>query len=233
MGGLGSMDDDKGKRRVKPLWMPLYIAEFIADTTNLTASQGWAYINLLCAMWRSQDGTLPHDADTLARVGKVHPPRWAKVWEAIKSLFDVDGDRVTSAPLQAELGKAKAIIVTRRAAGSLGGQTTRFNRSMNPVHRNTRSIPKPLISNDAGAAKAIANYNYNIERKKEEEREVSPRPDPGEPSLEEKRASRVVPFETPSTIPQSPSPAGPADSELKRALQDLGENVKLRGGSAR
>ena len=162
----------------------------------------------------------------------MHPPRWAKVWEAIKSLFDVDGDRVTSIPLQAELGKAKAIIVTRRAAGSLGGQTTRFNRSMNPVHRNTRSIPKPLINNDVGAAKATANYNYNIERK-EEERSDATRPETVASELEEKRASRVVPFETPSTIPQSPSPEGPTDSELKRALQDLGESVKLRGGSAR
>ena len=118
----------------------LYVTEFIADTTNLTASQGWAYINLLCAMWRT-------DADTLARVGKVHPPRWAKVWEAIKSLFDVDGDRVTSAPLQAELGKANALIVTRRAAAKLGGRTTQFRRSMNAVHRLPMTAPKPLINN--------------------------------------------------------------------------------------
>ena len=123
------MGDDKGKRRVKALWMPLYVTDFIADTTNLTASQGWAYINLLCAMWRTEDGTLPHDADTLARVGKVHRPRWAKVWGAIKSLFDVDGDRVTSASLQAELGKANALIVTRRAAAQLGGRTTQFRRA--------------------------------------------------------------------------------------------------------
>ena len=58
-------------RRDRPFWMPLHIAEFIADTTHLTAAQGWAYINMLCAMWRSDDGTLPNDAATLARVGKV------------------------------------------------------------------------------------------------------------------------------------------------------------------
>lgn len=228
------MSDDKGKRRVKPLWMPLYVTEFIADTANLTASQGWAYINLLCAMWRSEDGTLPHDADTLARVGKVHRPRWAKVWEAIKSLFDVDGDRVTSAPLQAELGKANALIVTRRAAAQLGGRTTQFRRSMNAVHRTPMTAFKPLINNNGPQANAQANYNYKVERK-EEEREVSTRPETVEPSLEEKRASSEVPSETPSTIPQSPAPhEGPfSESPLDRALQNMRAARKLSGGFAR
>ena len=226
------MSDDKGKKRVKPLWMPLYVTEFIADTTNLTASQGWAYINLLCAMWRSQDGTLPHDADTLARVGKVHRPRWAKVWEAIKSLFDVDGDRVTSTPLQAELGKANALIVTRRAAAQLGA--TQFRRSMNAVHRSPMTAPKPLINNNGPQANAKANYNYNIERK-EEEREDATRPETVASPLEEKRASSEVPSETPSTIPQSPAPhEGPfSESPLDRALQNMRAARKLRGGFAR
>jgi len=230
------MDDDSGKRRVKPLWMPLYVVEFIADTTNLTASQGWAYINLLCAMWRSDDGTLPNDEATLAKVGKVHPPRWVKVWAAIKHLFDIDADRVTSIPLQHQLGNANAIIVSRPAAARLGGRTTRFRRSMPPVHRSTRSAPKPLINNDGAQANAQANYNYNynIERK-EEEREVSPRPDTGEPSLEEKKeASREVPVKNSQPLHQTPAPPeGPSDSPLERALQNWGENFKLRGGSAR
>jgi uncharacterized protein YdaU (DUF1376 family) len=225
------MDDDKGKRRVKPLWMPLYVVEFIADTTNLTASQGWAYINLLCAMWRSDDGTLPNDEATLAKVGKVHPPRWVKVWAAIKHLFDIDADRVTSVPLQQQLGKANAIIVSRRAAARLGGQTTQFRRSMNHVHRSTRSAPKPLENNDGAQANAQANYNYNIERK-EEEREASPLPLNGaSASLEEKKeASRGEPVKNSQPLPQTPAPPeSPSDSPLERALQNLGENFKRRG----
>ena len=116
----------------KPLWMPLYINQFLADTTSLTPVQGWAYINMLCAMWRSEDGTLPNDPAKPAKIGKVHPPRWAGVWEEIEPLFDVDGDRVTIASLQAELGKANARIVVKRAMGSLGGQTTQFRRGMRP-----------------------------------------------------------------------------------------------------
>ena len=188
---------EKPKRRVKPLWMPLYIAEFIADTTNLTASQGWAYINLLCAMWRSNDGTLPNDADTLARVGKVHRPRWAKVWGAIKSLFDVDGDRVTSVSLQAELGKANAKIVQARAAAHLGGATTQFRRSnrapMNAIHRSPMTAPKPLNNNDGAQAdasiplKRTTTTNVN----KKEERVDATRPGTVASTLEEKKRHPV------------------------------------------
>ena len=66
---------------------------------------------------------------TLARVGDVPSYRWSKVWHAIKHLFDVDGDRVTSTGLQAELGKANAKIVMARAAAQLGGRTTQLYRA--------------------------------------------------------------------------------------------------------
>jgi uncharacterized protein YdaU (DUF1376 family) len=200
-------DLEKPKRRVKPLWMPLYVAEFIADTTNLTASQGWAYINLLCAMWRTQDGTLPNDADTLARVGRVHRPRWEKVWNAIKSMFDVDGDRVTSTALQAELGKANALIVTRRAAAHIGGLTTQFRRaSMNAIHRSPMTAPKPLKINDGAQANAsllLKQTTTTKVNKKKEEREDATRPGTVASPLEE--ASSEVPSETPQPCPNHPS----------------------------
>ena len=41
--------------------MPLYVEKFLADTSGFTPTEGGAYINLLCAMWRSDDGTLPNE----------------------------------------------------------------------------------------------------------------------------------------------------------------------------
>ena len=79
--------------RMKPLWMPLYVEKFLADTGGLTPSQGGAYIRLLCAMWRSEDGTLPNNDAKLARSAGVGSNNWMRVWPAIKSLFDIDGDR--------------------------------------------------------------------------------------------------------------------------------------------
>jgi uncharacterized protein YdaU (DUF1376 family) len=228
------MGNDKKK---KPIWMPLYVTDFIADTAGLTATQGWAYINLLVAMWRSDDGTLPNDADKLARVGKVPTYRWAKVWSAIKSLFDVDGDRVTSVPLQAELGKANAMIATRRAAARMGGLTTQFRRATTSAHlRRTATAPKPLKNNDGAQASAKHNYNHNS-NKTEEEGESSPLPcdSKASASLEKEASSgeRVVKFPI-SQPPTSPEGHSPSEEERARRLAISAElKRKLRGGSAR
>jgi uncharacterized protein YdaU (DUF1376 family) len=71
--------------------MPVYIGDYLRDTSHLTAEQHGAYLLILFAMWSSEDGTLPLAA--LSRVSKVHPARWARTWSALQSLFIVDGDR--------------------------------------------------------------------------------------------------------------------------------------------
>src|SRR5262245_57294588 len=217
-----------GKKSFKPFWMPLHVAEFIADTANLTAIQVGAYIRLLCAMWRSHDGTLPNDADVLARVSMVHRPRWAKVWDAIKSLFDEDGNRVTSVSLQAELGKANAKIVQARTAAQLGGRTTQFNRSMRAGHRSPMTAPKPLNNSDGAQADAQANYNHNVNKK--EEGESSPLPCEGTASASLEEASKVVPFDRASPdCPPLPTP----EERLARAevLDELSRKLKKGVGT--
>jgi uncharacterized protein YdaU (DUF1376 family) len=207
-----------------PLWMPLYVEKFLADTSGLTLSQVGAYINLLCVMWRSQGGLLPNDDVILARCGRVERKRWWQVWPSIKSLFDVDGENVTSTHLQAELGKANARIVTKRALGSLGGQVTHFKRGR---CRDPLTPPKPLKNNDGAQATAQANYNYNI--KEEEDRSGSTRPETVEPSPEEGRqeGGTVVPLPKPAT---SENPI--SDQERQENLAKLDAlRRQLKGGA--
>jgi hypothetical protein len=40
-------------KKRKPWWMPFNVEKFLADTTSLTPSEGWAYINLGCRSDRS------------------------------------------------------------------------------------------------------------------------------------------------------------------------------------
>ena len=70
------------KNRLPPLWMPVRVAEFVADTAHFTAEQTGAYFRLLCAMWR-QGGSLSDDKAKLARTAGVHPPHFPRVWDAI------------------------------------------------------------------------------------------------------------------------------------------------------
>jgi uncharacterized protein YdaU (DUF1376 family) len=213
------------KNKTRPIWMPLFIEKFLADTRGLTLSQTGAYINLLSAMWRSGDGTLSNNDKDLARSAGAERKHWWQIWPAIESLFDVDGDRVTSTHLQSELGRANARIVMKRAAGSLGGQTTQFKRGLS---RDPLPTPKPLKSNDWAQACAQANYNYNIEKK--EERSGSPRPETGSPSLKEKEAPSGEGATDLSAKPSSPN--SPQASALEKALQNWGENFRRRHGGS-
>ena len=166
------------KRKESPHWMPLYIEQFLADTANLTPAQGWAYINMLCAMWRSDDGTLPNDQEALARVSRIGANNWPRVWKGIKSLFDIDRDLVASTHLQAELGKANAKIAVKRAAGALGGITTQLRKSWArsasaPALTKTLNAPKPLENNDGAQASAEASAKHKDNRYTKEEAEKS------------------------------------------------------------
>jgi uncharacterized protein YdaU (DUF1376 family) len=211
-------------KRIKPIWMPLYIEKFLADTTGLTLAQKGAYVMLLCAMWRSDDGVLPNDDRGLSRSAGTDRRNWLRIWHGIKHLFDVDGDLVTSAHLQSQLGKSNAIIVTRRAAGALGA-TVRALKNRHYVP--TQHAPKPLKTNDGGSANAKPITITNI--KEEEERSGPPRPETGGPSLEEGLQERASVF--PLTKPTPPeNPISDEERQVNLAkLHDL--RRQLKGGA--
>ena len=220
------------KKRKPPLWMPIYVADLIADTAHLTTVQFGAYVRLLCAMWRSEDGTLSDNPETLARLTGVHAPRWPGVWGSIKSAFvPIDSGKLTNDELRTELAKAKAITAVRQATGRLGGETTqlrlRHSQPMSRVHRLPMTAPNPLRNNDVTQANAKHNTTQQIETKAD--RSGEPRPETGSPSLEEKKAFSEEPVVVPLPIPRSPAPTeGPFDSPLERALNNWGENLKRR-----
>jgi uncharacterized protein YdaU (DUF1376 family) len=210
------------KKRKPPLWMPIYVADLIADTAHLTTVQFGAYVRLLCAMWRSEDGTLSDNPETLGRLTGVHAPRWPGVWRSINAFISIDGGKLTNDGLRAELAKAKAITAVRQATGRLGGETTqlrlRHSQPMSRIHRSPMTAPNPLGTNDV--AQANAKHNTTQQIKTKEERSGEPRPETGSPSLDEKKA-----FSEEPVVVQ-----GASDSPLERALNNWGENFKHRQG---
>jgi hypothetical protein len=161
----------------------------------------------------------------LSRVSRVDPRQWKRKWEAIKSLFDIDAGRVTNVDLQAELGRANAKAVVKRAAASLGGQTTQFRYSLTGFKGHPFRAKKSFQNNGGPQANAQHSYNYN---KEEEKRSDEPRPETGSSSLE--KASKKE--EVVSTSPPSPTPSEPAEgsSTLDVALASLGKAIRERRG---
>lgn len=101
-------------------WMPLYVGEYMADTTNLNTEQHGAYCLMLMAAWR-RGGTLPNDDEQLASVTKLPPARWKKHRSVLVDFFKADeGGRLVHKRVTQERLKAQAISEKKAEAGAEG-----------------------------------------------------------------------------------------------------------------
>jgi len=70
---------------MKRLWMPFYIADYLADTAHLSAAEHGAYMLLIMHYW--QKGGLPDDDAQLARIARMSPEEWSKARSIIQAFF--------------------------------------------------------------------------------------------------------------------------------------------------
>lgn len=100
-------------------WMPLYVGEYLADTTNLNTEQHGAYCLMLMAAWK-KGGTLPDDDQQLAAITKLSVGRWKSHRSILVDFFsEVDGG-LSHKRVTAERLKAQAISDKKSSAGSEG-----------------------------------------------------------------------------------------------------------------
>jgi uncharacterized protein YdaU (DUF1376 family) len=92
-------------------WMPLYVADYLADTGHLTTSEHGAYMLLIMHYW--QTGSLPHDDRRLARIARMSPAEWEDARDVLAEFFD---DGWTHGRIVAEMAKAADITSKRKAA---------------------------------------------------------------------------------------------------------------------
>lgn len=99
-------------------WMPLYVADYLADTTHLTAAEHGAYLLLIMHYW--QTGGLPADDGKLARIARMPEREWLKSRETIAEFF---AEGWTHSRIDRELSDARAAYERRAKAGRKGGET--------------------------------------------------------------------------------------------------------------
>ncbi|WP_286194389.1 DUF1376 domain-containing protein [Agrobacterium sp. Ap1] len=127
-------------------WMPLHIADYLADTGHLTATEHGAYLLLIMHYW--QNGHLPENERVIARIAKLTPDQWEESRDMLAMLF---GPGWTHKRIDAELSKADDIIEKRRAAAEARFSKTKKQPSdANAMHVqskcNDTRVP-PLTDN--------------------------------------------------------------------------------------
>lgn len=99
-------------------WMPLYGADWDADTRHLDCEQDGAYGRLVRYYWRS--GPLPNDDAQLARIVGMSLARWRKIRPVIAAFFQVSEDRWNHKRVDKELviwGEKRRRAIERASAG--------------------------------------------------------------------------------------------------------------------
>ena len=95
-----------------PLWMPLYVRDYLADTGELTTLEHGAYILLIMTYW--QKGGLPTEDAKLAQITRLSLKRWLRIKPTIGKLFS---SKMEHKRIDAELASAAAISLKRQRAG--------------------------------------------------------------------------------------------------------------------
>ena len=99
-----------------PPYMPLYPADYLADTTHLTRSEHGAYLLLLMAMWRA-GGRLPNNEIKLAKLAQCSAEEWDEIREVILEFFHHRGGHLLHKRVTKEMAKYENRICNARKAG--------------------------------------------------------------------------------------------------------------------
>jgi len=111
------------------VWMPLYIGDYLSNTSRLTTEQHGAYLLLIMDYW--VNGRLPDDDAALANITKLAFDRWLVLRPTIIKYFDTQNGELIQNRIESEKGKAEYLSKVRSVAGSKGGSKTQANAQAN------------------------------------------------------------------------------------------------------
>lgn len=126
-------------------WMPLFIADYLADTPHLSAVEHGAYLLLLMCQWRM--GALPDDDKQLARMARCSLKQWQSIAPTVRAFFDCTPVGLVQRRLESEKSRSQKVNDMRSLAGKIGG---------------TNSAAKRLKNNNRGQANAKASLDQVV-----------------------------------------------------------------------
>jgi uncharacterized protein YdaU (DUF1376 family) len=145
------------------IWMPLYIADYLADTMRLTTEQHGAYLLLIMDYWRN--GSLPDDDETLSSITKLQLSTWRKYRPVFTKLFMVgNGEwrhkRIDQELLKATENSSKYEQRARKAAQKRWEKEEEFTSSSN-AYSDASSMPEEVLGQCTSHTPSPSTVNLN------------------------------------------------------------------------
>jgi uncharacterized protein YdaU (DUF1376 family) len=121
--------------------MPLYIADYLADTPHLDCAHSGAYLHLIMAYW--QRGYLPNDDKKLASIARATPEQWASMKDTLVEFF-TDGWKHKR--IDDEIEKSRQAYERRALAGQKGGQSKASNATAMQEPGYSNALPTTITT---------------------------------------------------------------------------------------
>lgn len=117
-------------------YMPLYVADYLADAAHLNTTEHGAYLLLIMTYWQTGK-PLPDDDRKLARICRLTLGRWKKIRPSIEDFFESEnctendkvGKQLRHRRVDRELSKVRDNSLKKRKAGLARAQQMHSTRS--------------------------------------------------------------------------------------------------------
>lgn len=135
-------------------FMPLWIADYLADTTHLTCEQHGAYLLLLITYWR-RGGHLPADNAFLCAVTKLSPQKWRTMRVVMGQFFREEGGQWKNKRADAEILKAAVLKKSKAAAGKKGAEK-RWEGHGSAIDLPSENVEKTMAKNGPSPSPSVS-----------------------------------------------------------------------------
>lgn len=125
-------------------FMPLYVNDYLSDTTYLTCKEHGAYLLLLFGMWKNS-GSLPCDDVALSRIARLTLKEWKQIRSNVIPFFIESGAVLTHKRVTGEILKIEKLKLTRSEVGRRGGNAKSL-KSQDPPVAIATSLPEQTPS---------------------------------------------------------------------------------------
>lgn len=160
--------------------MPLYIADYLADTAHLSAGEHGAYLLLIMHYWRV--GKLPTDERQLSRIARMNTREWAASRETIAAFFDADWRHER---IETELAKSASKSNARAQCGARGGSAKSL-KNKEAALANAKILLEQNDSKALASSSQSHTYVSSLRSETPEAADAAPRtaPKKGGPTIE-------------------------------------------------
>jgi len=130
------------------LWMPMYWADYLADTQHFSTFQHGAYMLLIAAYW-CRGGPIPADEASVARMCRTTKDKLARYGFPVLAMFTCKDGLLHHQRIDSEILRSSERLASAKANGRAGG----LAKSYLTTTTTTKEDSKKVISGNFGGKK--------------------------------------------------------------------------------